>query len=137
MTNVAVAQDTTGVTIGDTLLPPHPSAILELKSTAKGFLPTRLTTAQRETISEPARGLLVFDTDYGKYFYYDTTWRNLSSASFWQQADTSRSIFYTEGKVGIGVNAPVAHLHLAGGLLAHIENYSLVIDTVLLGMPVH
>ena len=43
---------------------PDESAILEVKSTDKGMLVPRLTTAQRMSISSPAIGLLIFDTDF-------------------------------------------------------------------------
>lgn len=39
------------------------SAILELTSSTKGFLPTRLTHEQIQAISNPANGLIVFCTD--------------------------------------------------------------------------
>lgn len=43
--------------------PPQSSAVLELQSTQQGFLPPRLTTAQRNAISNPAIGLTIFNTD--------------------------------------------------------------------------
>jgi uncharacterized protein (TIGR02145 family) len=42
---------------------PDPSAILELESTEKGFLPPRLTTSQRDLILLPAEGLVIYNTD--------------------------------------------------------------------------
>lgn len=39
------------------------SAVLELKSVSKGFLPPRLNTSQRNAITTPAIGLCVFNTD--------------------------------------------------------------------------
>ncbi len=39
------------------------SAILDLKSTNKGFLPPRMTTSQREAIASPAAGLMIYNTD--------------------------------------------------------------------------
>jgi len=39
------------------------SAQLQVESTSKGFLPPRMTTAQRLAISNPAEGLQVYDTD--------------------------------------------------------------------------
>ncbi len=41
---------------------PDPSAMLDIQSTNKGFLPPRMTTAERNAISNPATGLLVFNT---------------------------------------------------------------------------
>jgi uncharacterized protein (TIGR02145 family) len=41
---------------------PDPSAMLDVQSTSKGFLPPRMTTAERNAISNPATGLLVFNT---------------------------------------------------------------------------
>jgi hypothetical protein len=43
----------------------EPSALFEVQSTDKGFLPPRLTQAQREGIAAPATGLLVYNTTAG------------------------------------------------------------------------
>lgn len=51
------------------------SAIVEMDSTTKGFLPPRMTTAQRTAISSPAAGLVVFDTTLQNLCYYrDGVW---------------------------------------------------------------
>ncbi|HPS62642.1 MAG TPA: hypothetical protein PLK82_06250 [Bacteroidales bacterium] len=42
---------------------PDPSAALEVKFTDKGLLPPRLNTIQRDAISAPARGLVIFNLD--------------------------------------------------------------------------
>jgi hypothetical protein len=56
------------------------SAMLDVKSISKGLLIPRLTTSQRTSITSPATGLLVFDTNLnGFYFYNGTAWTNLSS----------------------------------------------------------
>lgn len=39
------------------------SAILELSSDTKGFLPTRMSTSEINLIGTPAKGLMVYDTD--------------------------------------------------------------------------
>jgi hypothetical protein len=49
---------------------PATSAILDIKSTNKGILVPRLTTAQRTTIVSPATGLLVFDSNTTSFWFY-------------------------------------------------------------------
>jgi hypothetical protein len=55
---------------------PSASAILDVTSTTKGFLPPRMTNAQRTAISSPAVGLIVYCTDMveGLYVYKSTGW---------------------------------------------------------------
>jgi hypothetical protein len=52
------------------------SAILQTDSTTKGFLPPRMTNAQRTAIGSPAVGLIVYCTDAveGLYIYKSTGW---------------------------------------------------------------
>jgi len=52
-----------GVAIGGSA--PDPSAILELISTDKGFLPPRMTSTQIDEIT-PVTGLMIYDTDIDK-----------------------------------------------------------------------
>lgn len=55
---------------------PNTSAKLDVSSTTKGFLPPRMTSAQRTAISSPAAGLMVYQIDgtVGLYYYNGTTW---------------------------------------------------------------
>jgi nitrogen fixation protein len=55
---------------------PNASAILQADSTTKGFLPPRMTNAQRTAIGSPAVGLIVYCTDMveGLYVYKSTGW---------------------------------------------------------------
>ena len=58
---------------------PTPSAVLQVDSTTRGFLPPRLTSAQRTAISSPAAGLCVFDTDLQNLcFFRDGVWVQVS-----------------------------------------------------------
>jgi hypothetical protein len=58
---------------------PNSSAMLDVKSTTKGMLVPRMSLAQRDQISSPATGLLVFQTDNtpGFYFYDGTQWKSV------------------------------------------------------------
>ncbi|PAM92767.1 hypothetical protein B4N84_21795 [Flavobacterium sp. IR1] len=56
---------------------PDPSAVLELASTQKGFLPPRLTTLQRNAIVQPPVGLTIFNTIKNCLEWYNTSgWYN-------------------------------------------------------------
>ena len=59
---------------------PNASSILDVKSTTKGFLAPRLTTAQRTVIGTPADGLWVYDTDTKSFWYYKngTGWQEIT-----------------------------------------------------------
>ena len=50
---------------------PNASAILDVSSTTKGTLITRMSTAQRNAIVSPAAGLLVFDLDKSTIYLFD------------------------------------------------------------------
>ncbi len=68
---------TAQVGIGTTT--PNDSAVLELYSNSKGFLPTRVTSAQKAAIV-PVEGLLVFDTDIPCYaIYQNGAWHCLDT----------------------------------------------------------
>ena len=76
-----VATTAQSVGINDDGSAANASAILDLKSTTQGFLPPRMTGAQRATITSPAQGLMIYCTDCGisgEPQYYDgTQWKNL------------------------------------------------------------
>ena len=42
---------------------PNSSAMLDVSSTTKGFLPPRMTLAQRNLINLPATGIIIYQTD--------------------------------------------------------------------------
>jgi uncharacterized protein (TIGR02145 family) len=60
------------------------SAILDLKSTNQGLLPPRMTETQRNAISAPAAGLIVYCTNCGAgepQYYNGTSWVNMVGAA--------------------------------------------------------
>ena len=67
------------VGIGTTI--PATSAQLDVSSTTKGFLPPRMTTAQRDAIASPAAGLIIFNTTTnGLEIRNNSAWVSLSPA---------------------------------------------------------
>jgi hypothetical protein len=55
------------------------SAISQIDSTTKGFLPPRMTTAQKNLILTPAAGLVVYDTTLNKLCVFTTAWQTITS----------------------------------------------------------
>jgi hypothetical protein len=55
------------------------SSVLDIESTTQGFLPPRMTTTQKNAITSPATGLIVFDTTLGKLCVFSTTWQTITS----------------------------------------------------------
>ena len=51
------------------------SAQVQIDSTTRGFLPPRMTTTERNAITSPAAGLMVYDTTLNVIMYYNgTSW---------------------------------------------------------------
>jgi hypothetical protein len=94
---------------------PDNSAMLDVKSTSKGILVPRMTAAERNAISNPAKGLLIYCTDDNKFFVNRGTpaspdWASLDS--YW--ATNGTDIYYSGGNVGIGPLVPTATLDVRG-----------------------
>ena len=62
---------------------PNSSAILDISSLNKGLLIPRMTDSQKNAISSPAQGLLIFQTNgtVGFYSYDGTNWLHLIDGS--------------------------------------------------------
>jgi hypothetical protein len=70
---------TGSVGIGATTTPAA-SAMLDVNSTTQGFLPPRMTTTQRNAISSPAAGLVVYNnTDHRLDVRQNSTWRSMAT----------------------------------------------------------
>jgi hypothetical protein len=72
---------TTFAQVGIGTTNPDGSAALDITSTTKGLLIPRMTTAQRDLISLPATGLMVYQTDgtTGFYYYNGSSWSDVAS----------------------------------------------------------
>ena len=70
------------VGISTTSITPDASSILELRSTTLGFLPPRMTTTQRDAITSPATGLLIYNTTTNLLNYYTgSSWTVVSNGT--------------------------------------------------------
>jgi len=71
------------VGINDDGTTPDASAMLDVKSTSKGILIPRMTVTQRIAISNPAEGLMVYQTDdvKGFYFFDGSAWEMIGQES--------------------------------------------------------
>ncbi len=113
-----LAQENITVTEDENYLS-DPSAVLDIYSLSKGVLIPRLSSEQRVLIENPATGLLVYDTDFNNFLYYNgSIWQELSSGvqSPWIFNDLSGSVYLNEAtyKVGIGINNPAGKLSVRG-----------------------
>lgn len=97
---------------------PDASAMLEIESSTKGLLIPRMTATERDNISTPATGLLVFVTNDNHYYYYDgSSWIDLVLANDTDWTVSGSDMYSTlSGKVGIGTTTPTGSLHVASGL---------------------
>ncbi|MFV8324303.1 hypothetical protein [Flavobacterium sp. ZS1P14] len=68
--------------VGIGTVTPNASSVLDVSSTTQGMLTPRMTSVQRTTITSPADGLIVYDTDLKSFYYYNSTltaWTKMSS----------------------------------------------------------
>ncbi|MCE7740488.1 MAG: hypothetical protein GPJ50_14025, partial [Candidatus Heimdallarchaeota archaeon] len=87
-----------GVGISEVSITPHASSILELRSTQRGFLTPRMTSAERDAIPTPATGLIIYNTTTDKLNIYDgSTWLVLFSGN-----NGVNSITGTANRISIG-----------------------------------
>jgi hypothetical protein len=140
---------------------PHTSAILDIKSNNKGVLVPRMTATQREGIPNPAKGLLVFQTDPTPAFCFfnGQTWINLSTGDSFNEngfsinygyvatvaGDTSVSAAFVDG-YGTAARTPlpialagdtkgnIYLLHASGRVVRKINSAGLV--STIAGNPV-
>jgi hypothetical protein len=78
-TTTRLVATTGGVAVNSNYAFANSSSILDVASTTKGFLPPRMTTTQKNAISSPAAGLVVYDTTLNKLCVYTTAWETITS----------------------------------------------------------
>jgi hypothetical protein len=74
---------TTYAQVGIGTTTPDASSALDITSTTKGLLIPRMTAAQRDAISSPATGLMIYQTDgtVGFYYYNGSSWAEVAATS--------------------------------------------------------
>ncbi len=95
------------------------SALLDVKTIAKGILIPRLTEVQRLSIVLPATSLMVYQTNNVSGYYYNAgtpaipDWKRIVSGTdiYWER-NGNHIYNINTGYVGIGINAPLARLHV-------------------------
>ena len=60
--------------ISNSTITPDPSSILEMRATDKGMLIPRMTTAERDGISTPATGLMMYNTTSNQFNFFNGTY---------------------------------------------------------------
>ena len=76
-TGTGTTVSTGGIGIGGE---PDACAMLEVKSTTKGFLLPRMTETERDAIASPVAGLMIYNTTTNKANLYTTAWEAITSA---------------------------------------------------------
>ncbi|MEM7372478.1 MAG: tail fiber domain-containing protein [Bacteroidota bacterium] len=111
---------TSGVSISASGNDPDASAMLDIQSSEKGVLIPRMDSSSRMAISNPAEGLMVYDsTALSFYFFNGTDWEKLNGASTAGSIDTiwqaNGTAFFTKGSAAFPNSATGDHAMVAGG----------------------
>jgi len=100
---------TTYAQVGLGTTTPHASSALDITSITKGLLIPRMTKTQRDAISSPATGLMIYQTDVtvGFYYYNGSSWAEVAATT---SKTYSVNTFYAElGGYVIEVNSDGTH----------------------------
>ncbi len=105
-----------GVAINSDGAQADPSAMFDVKSTTGGILIPRMNQAQRNAITSPATGLMVYQTDNtdGFYYYDGAGWNYIGAPDNDWTVSGNDLYSNNSGNVGIGTSTPGAKLDVAG-----------------------
>ncbi|MCX6269106.1 MAG: hypothetical protein NTW16_17425 [Bacteroidetes bacterium] len=114
---------------------PDNSAMLDVKSSTKGVLVPRMTMDERNLISNPATGLLIYCTSDNQYYFYKgppgtSKWMALNSQ--WVAVDTN--VVLPAGWLGIGTTTPWEKVAVANGNIlidGGVEEHALMVKRIM------
>ena len=118
ITNCAHAQ---GMAINTTGAVANSSAILDTSSTTQGVLVPRMTAIQKNAISSPAKGLMIFQTDstLGFYYYTGSMWSAVAGTSLPSGSNGQILQLVTGSPAWVG-NTHTIGESFGGGIVAYI-----------------
>ena len=123
MSGISLSSLGQGGSVGIGTNTPNNSAALEVQSTEKGMLIPRMSSAQRNGISNAATGLLVFDNTTGSFWFKNANgWSELvdTANSVWKKTGFNDNVRYAgTGNVGIGISNASSKLAVDGNLSLH------------------
>jgi hypothetical protein len=107
---------------------PNASAMLDISSNNKGLLMPRMSSAQRNAIVAPAKGLMAFDSSQNSFWYYNGSgWKELSAGTY--NSDSSLVVGKQTGTIpnyNLTVNSTSndssGYLYDSGGPLGNYGN---------------
>ncbi|RAR47261.1 YDG domain-containing protein [Flavobacterium lacus] len=106
---------------------PNASAILDVSSTTKGFLPPRMTQFQRDLIANPAVGLMIYNTTTHLPNYFNgTAWALFSNEPIIQSLSITDPTITTSKIIDGTTNAQVT----AGTLIGLIPGDNVTVSAV-------
>src|SRR5262245_44192834 len=116
-----------GIGINSSGNPPDPSALLDLSSTTKGLLLVRMNTLQRNAITSPVAGLLIYNTDCNNLNLYNgSAWVDMAGNAVAGPPSSPTAATHTSTSTQITWNWNTA-LGATGYKYSTVNNYSLAI----------
>ncbi|OYQ35072.1 hypothetical protein CHU92_11195 [Flavobacterium cyanobacteriorum] len=123
------------VKIGDNPTSINPNSLLELESTSKGFLLPRMTTMERDAITQPSNALLIYNTTEGCINIFNETvqeWRsicaNQSTGSAVFEADCSSLVISGTYTTGVEL-IPEENFLTLNVQVTEVGNYNIVANS--------
>ncbi len=100
----------------------HPSAMLEIKSTTRGLLVPRSSSATILQQTTAKSGMVMYDTTYDKFRVRGSTgWYDVVDSRSWtRRLGTAEQVVYTFDSVGIGTSNPATKLHISSSTAGEV-----------------